>query len=179
MTNLQEQLESAEKDLLEASKAHFDDLYHLAGELHAFQGHSVSFDDDPEEASAWAYENRAGALCGAGESGRRVVELQKRVDFLKARAGDGKPRKYRLRGEVPLMCYPSVSAEDVVATSVFEALEKFAKDSVAYVEQESGSWMYEGTVEVIECFEEYAEVCEILADDTERIVFQSGNVVLE
>ena len=175
MNNVKEQLESAEKDLDEAQRELYNWLATLSGALHHFHAHGNHYEDNRDEATAHSFASeRYGLMSTCIDAGKTVEKLNEKVELLRVRAGDGKPHKYRLEGEVPMNAYPSTTTEPVIARNPFEALDKFAEQAVAYVKSEDAGWLMDGTAEVQESWEDYAEVFEVLDDGTERKVFARG-----
>ena len=175
MNYVKEQLESAEKDLDEAQRELYDWLATLAGALHHFWSHGDSYEDNRDEATAHSFaDERYGLMSTCMAAGNKVEKLNERVELLRVKAGDGKPHKYRLEGEVFMSASPSAGTDPVIASNPFDALDKFAEQAVAYVESEDTGWLLDGTVEVQSDWEQYAEVFEVLADGTERKVFHKG-----
>ena len=175
MNNVEEQLKSAEKDLDEAQRELYDWLATLAGALHHFWSHGNTYEDNRDEATAHSFASeRYGLMSTCLAAGNTVEKLSEKVELLRVKAGDGKPHKYRLEGEVPMNASPSAAAENVIADNPFDALDKFAEQAVAYVKSEDGGWLMDDTVEVQHDWEEWAEVFEVLADGTERKVFANG-----
>jgi len=175
MNYVKEQLESAEKDLDEAQRELYDWLATLAGALHHFWSHGDSYEDNRDEATAHSFASeRYGLMSTCLAAGNTVEKLNEKVELLRVKAGDGKPHKYRLEGEVPMNACPSAATEPVIAENPFEALEKFAEQAIAYVESEEGGWMMTGTVEVQDSWERGVEVFEVLDDGTERKAFAHG-----
>ena len=100
------------------------------------------------------------------------------VEKYRERIGDGKPHKYRLDGEVWMIANPSCAADDTIASTPFDALDRFAEEALAYAKtEEGGGWMLEDNVEINEGYYESADVYEVFPDGSEVLVLSGGKLV--